>query len=58
LVERLLDPRKAEVVSAMRAIEDDAVALRFDDFLEDQLFFLCRTLMEQRRGLAAGSVCR
>ena len=24
----------------MRAIEDDAVALRFDDFLEDQLFFL------------------
>ena len=40
LVERLLDHRKAEVVSAMRAIEDDAVALRFDDLLEDQLFLL------------------
>ena len=36
LVERFLDHRKAEMASAMRAIEDDAVALRFDDLLEDQ----------------------
>jgi hypothetical protein len=40
LVERLLDHRKAEMVSAMRAIEDDAVALCFDNLLEDQLFLL------------------
>ena len=28
------------MASAMRAIENDAVALRFDDLLKDQLFLL------------------
>src|SRR5581483_12008782 len=40
LVERLFDHAEVEVVPAVGAVEDDAVALRLDHFLEHELFFL------------------
>ena len=45
LVEGLLDHREAEVVPPMGTVENDAVALRLDDFLEDQLLFLAHDPM-------------